>query len=663
MDLQHVVLYSRVQLVFFAIVHKYSREPCVPLKEAFDMFDKYDLDRVDYRVYPNFKRMEDLIKQLRKIYNEVGSSPCEADGEGNVLYFMACNSESNQSKPRDKMVTLCKLKTLEYAFYRKIREKAKTMVTRKLNPRQVSQKFTKEAAKLVNARELPHPMSFYNELCDKLFETVDIGKLSADMISERFQQVLTLSQKLMAEKRKAVPSDFEDIINGFNSSSMREKFFEVNLHEGNPYMRKEDEKALAAEKKNIKRGSGKRSDDSFELKKQESAPTVMNKHKDEKAGNGKGKNGKGGAWNSNEDSDDYVVKKQVSEQVKSTPTPAPLPQVQQEVESKPTLAPAPQPQQRKVKGRKQAGRGVSADDDWVVVDRTPSDAEKKPDDIPMPILPPGYQPAKPNQEEGYTMKNDADDLYEMRTPVLETQTPQPVPELAKSQTPEFKEIILVSPPGFLDMNDLEMLTTKFGLIGSQNFNQRDREMKADRLTLLYSVPKLSAKSSDAKNLWFIYIDAENETLQKICKDQLVGYSFSGMKNPPHIKNDLELSRFLKQDEAVVIEEYQARIENAKRELSVKGSDHFCLIDSSVKGMDCMEQIMMRLDKIFTTDTQQTPIEPKREAPAPSPVQDPYQRRTEPPKPKYLILFESRVLKFFYRQEKAIPKPADVNTNS
>jgi hypothetical protein len=275
MDLQHVVRYSRVQLVFFAIVHKYSREPCVPLKEAFDMFDKYDLDRVDYRVYPNFKRMEDLIKQLRKIYNEVGSSPCEADGEGNVLYFMACNSESNQSKPRDKMVTLCKLKTLEYAFYRKIREKAKNMVTRKLNPRQVSEKFTKEAAKLVNARELPHPMSFYNELCDKLFETVDIGKLSADMISERFQEVLTVSQKLMAEKRKAVGSDFEDIINGFNSSSMREKYFEVDLHDGNPYMRKEDEKALAAEKNNTKRGGGKRSDDSFELKKQESAPPVM----------------------------------------------------------------------------------------------------------------------------------------------------------------------------------------------------------------------------------------------------------------------------------------------------------------------------------------------------------------------------------------------------
>jgi hypothetical protein len=283
------------------------------------------------------------------------------------------------------------------------------------------------------------------------------------------------------------------------------------------------------------------------------------------------------------------------------------------------------------KGRKHAAGGVSADNDWVVVDRTPSDAEKKPVEIPIPILPTGYQPAKSNQEEGYTKKNDADDLYEIRTPVLET--PEPIPELAKSHTQEFKEIILVSPPGFLDMNDLEMLTTKFGLIGSQNFNQRDREIKADRLTLLYSVPKLSVKSSDAKNLWFIYIDAENETLQKICKDQLVGYSFSGMKNPPHIKNDLELSRFLKQDEAVVIDEYQARIENSKREFSVKGTDHFCLINSSVKGMDCMEQIMMRLEKIFTTDTQQTPIEPKREAPAPSPVQDPYQGRTEPPKLK------------------------------
>lgn len=459
----------------------------------------------------------------------------------------------------------------------------------------------------------------------------------------------------MAEKRKAVNEDFEDIITGFNASSMREKYFEVNLNERNPYMQKEDEKSLAAEKKNIKRGSGKRSDDSFELKKQddysfelkkqESAPPVMTGEKDAKAGNGngkgKGKNGKGGAWNSNgawdsNDGDDYFVKKQISEHAKPTLTPAPLPQVQQEVEPKPTPAPAPQPQQRRGKGRKPASRRVS-DDDWVVVDKTQSDAEKRPVDIPMPILPPGYQPAKPKQPESYTKKNDADDLYEKRTPVLET--PQPLPELAKSHIPEFKEIIVVSPPGFLDMKDLEMLTTKFGLIGSQNFNQRDRDIKADRLTLLYSVPNLSEKSKDAKNLWFIYIDAENETLQKICKDQLVGYSFSGMKNPPHIKNDLELSRFLKQDEAVVIDEYQERIENAKREFSVKPSDHFCLVDSTIKGMDCMEQIMMRLQKIFTTDTQQTPTEPKREALTPAPVtapvleKDPYQGRTEAPIPK------------------------------
>ena len=81
--------------------------------------------------YHGFTDINAVIKKLRVLYNNVGSSTVEKDGEGNVIYFMACNpslkKEDNINK-KYKMITLCKLKTLEYAFFRKIREKVKNMV-------------------------------------------------------------------------------------------------------------------------------------------------------------------------------------------------------------------------------------------------------------------------------------------------------------------------------------------------------------------------------------------------------------------------------------------------------------------------------------------------------------------------------------------------------
>lgn len=210
MDLQHVVKYNRICLIFFSIVNKYSKDPCLPLEESYEIFDKFELDRVECKSYNNFKNMEALTTKLRTIYNEVGSSKVEDDGEGNVIYFQGCNpkyGDGSGDKKKYRMLTLCKLKTLEYAFFRKIREKAKNMVIKNIDANTQYKKFHKEALSLINARDLPHDMKYYDNVCKKLFEVVERTDLTDEMIGERFYELLEVTRRLHRENRIPAKSD------------------------------------------------------------------------------------------------------------------------------------------------------------------------------------------------------------------------------------------------------------------------------------------------------------------------------------------------------------------------------------------------------------------------------------------------------------------------
>lgn len=202
MDLQHIVKYERICLIFFSIVNKYSSDPCLPLEKSYGIFDKYGLDRVECKSYHGFTNMNLIVKKLRELYNEVGSSTVEKDGEGNVIYFMACNPSIKKETAIDKkerMITLCKLKTLEYAFFRKIREKAKNMVIKNFSAENQAKRFHREAQDLTYLRELPMPMEYYDGVCKKLFEVVEKTGLNEDMIGERFFEVLQVAKKMLDE--------------------------------------------------------------------------------------------------------------------------------------------------------------------------------------------------------------------------------------------------------------------------------------------------------------------------------------------------------------------------------------------------------------------------------------------------------------------------------
>jgi len=94
--------------------------------------------------------------------------------EGAVLYFVKRDKEDPK---KDQVLSLCKLKTLEYRLFRKMREKLRNYAnfTSKLFSDQLIEKFIREAKDLCKGFDLPHPLEFYIDLCILAFQLITRG--------------------------------------------------------------------------------------------------------------------------------------------------------------------------------------------------------------------------------------------------------------------------------------------------------------------------------------------------------------------------------------------------------------------------------------------------------------------------------------------------------
>ena len=76
--------------------------------------------------------------------------------EGCVFYFIKRDQSANNNS-KDQVVSMTKLKTLEYRLFRKIREKLRNFIDGKtsLDPAKLTDKFYREAKDLVRGFEIP----------------------------------------------------------------------------------------------------------------------------------------------------------------------------------------------------------------------------------------------------------------------------------------------------------------------------------------------------------------------------------------------------------------------------------------------------------------------------------------------------------------------------
>ena len=116
-------MYEKVTILFYAIVDNCSSDLCLPMTESMNFFKKYNLDRVSTTNEGTFSDYDSFCDKLEDLYSLVAESSIHSEEEGSVLYFL-----SDYDSDQESVLSMCKLKTLEYRVFRKLREKLRNFV-------------------------------------------------------------------------------------------------------------------------------------------------------------------------------------------------------------------------------------------------------------------------------------------------------------------------------------------------------------------------------------------------------------------------------------------------------------------------------------------------------------------------------------------------------
>ena len=85
---QHLVKYSRVTIIFYAVVENASSEDCWPCDKAWKLFDKWGLDKVAIATLGTYDDYDEMCDNLCRVFKDVAKSEIAQEEEGNVLYFV-----------------------------------------------------------------------------------------------------------------------------------------------------------------------------------------------------------------------------------------------------------------------------------------------------------------------------------------------------------------------------------------------------------------------------------------------------------------------------------------------------------------------------------------------------------------------------------------------
>ena len=193
---QHLVKYSRVTLIFYAVVENKSMEDCWPCEQAWALFDKWSFDKVAITTLGTFTDYNSLCDNLCRVFKDVAKSEIAEEEEGNVLYFVERPADGSESK----VLSLCKLKTLEYRLFRKMREKLRNHYARKVSDQGAEAekrsigKFISEARELLKEHELPRPLTYYIQLFKTAFQFCDSDPANIELLNTEY---VTFSEKLL----------------------------------------------------------------------------------------------------------------------------------------------------------------------------------------------------------------------------------------------------------------------------------------------------------------------------------------------------------------------------------------------------------------------------------------------------------------------------------
>ena len=236
---QHIKTYNKRDVIFYGIVNNsmYDNEICLPLNRSFEIFKKYNLSYVPNEVSPIYDNFSKLKIYLDEKYDEILLRNLENGGEGCVVYISEVDENGNEN-----VLTLGKLKTFEYRFYRKIREKCKHLrYKNKKSTNYLKNSLRKESEEIIEHLKdkinFDDYMNFGDFIIDyNEFDNRDFSNVFANFIDE---------MKKMYEKKEEFNNIKKDFDKKFNYY-----FHNYNEKESDEENEK-DEKEFLSQKRNI----------------------------------------------------------------------------------------------------------------------------------------------------------------------------------------------------------------------------------------------------------------------------------------------------------------------------------------------------------------------------------------------------------------------------
>lgn len=166
-----MVKYEKEEVIFYAVVKKLSTDACLPYEQGKKIIEEFGLPCVNLETYSDITTKESLADVIQKLDQRVSKAPVEELGEGSVVYFEAVDEKAGTSR----VLNLCKLKTLDYRYWRKLREKLKTYLGGTKSKESMLKQYEREILELKNEGdyETCYPVKYY----------IDVAAKSVDLLS------------------------------------------------------------------------------------------------------------------------------------------------------------------------------------------------------------------------------------------------------------------------------------------------------------------------------------------------------------------------------------------------------------------------------------------------------------------------------------------------
>jgi len=211
------VAYPQITILFYALVDLRGYRTCNPLFKAEDLINKHGLPIVKIAPRKECSNRKELIEILKELSKEVAQNTIEEDAEGSVLYF----ERKGETPDQTEILSLCKLKTLEYRIYRKLREKLKNLIAKELTVEKQMENFKKETHQLCKEYLPPRPLDYYFKIAKLAFEFLDSHREDGRKLGlgNRFLQFLNIVRECEAKGAQPKLADFQQMIDTYNPLS------------------------------------------------------------------------------------------------------------------------------------------------------------------------------------------------------------------------------------------------------------------------------------------------------------------------------------------------------------------------------------------------------------------------------------------------------------